>query len=624
MRKDPATTRFLDSYGYSKDSGAISRKLGPSLLALAGAACVWMLLAANSRDVMGGDVVGQKVAAPKGQPAEFDVAVPKTIVELQQFRQTSSSSIRIGESAEGIATLVNLNPTISAWYLLKVAWPQGSESSYHLENPEPHSRKLILDPSYPSGIEILEGKSRYPCNLFGGGSTSSLDQARNSQLPYAPLCDGRVLLRNPVKGHRTSLEAGAEFFRNRVWGGEKVTVIFHHLLEDTHRETAELREGEQAGAAGVNQAMQGALPLPAIVDPKYADRVLTPSGLGLALESSDSAGMRPGAWYPASGNPGIYVSLIEPGLIDAAIMGSYKATVNTLDNTEASSLCYLVAFDLDRFDVAYALGTEHPAVGWSEHIPPGVKDPRLPGPDGIATISPLISTGMISPEYTQRTVATFTGGFKREHGAFKYGEFASKNSGTHYGFLENGVVFSKLQPGLATIFVLDDGSVQMKTWEAQDDRVLPKVKYARQDGVPLVEFDDRSQSTVPGQWVNKWGPGNWSGSEDVKLRTIRSGAAMQWNGKKRFLIYAVFSDATPSAMARVFQAYRCHYGVLLDMNALEHTYLALYRRAGSQLFVDHLISGMSQVEKSDSGGPVPRFLGYPDNRDFFYVMRRNQ
>lgn len=184
-------------------------------------------------------------------------------------------------------------------------------------------------------------------------------------------------------------------------------------------------------------------------------------------------------------------------------------------------------------------------------------------------------------------------------------------------------MFSKLQPGLATIFVLDDGSVHMGTWNAQDDQNLATVKYARQNGVPLVEFDEQSQSTVPGRFVNNWGAGNWSGSEDRKLRTIRSGVALQWNGRKRFLIYAVFSDATPSAMARVFQAYQCRYGMLLDMNALEHTYLALYRRMGTQLLVEHLITGMSQVEMSSPSGPVPRFLAYPDNRDFFYVMRHN-
>jgi hypothetical protein len=122
--------------------------------------------------------------------------------------------------------------------------------------------------------------------------------------------------------------------------------------------------------------------------------------------------------------------------------------------------------------------------------------------------------------------------------------------------------------------------------------------------------------------VNQWGAGNWSGSEDRKLRTMRSGAALETNGRKRFLIYAVFSDATPSAMARVFQAYRCDYAMLLDMNALEHTYMAVYRRSGPQLFVDHLLNGMSVLEKSASGEVIPRFMGYADNRDFFYVMRR--
>jgi hypothetical protein len=324
------------------------------------------------------------------------------------------------------------------------------------------------------------------------------------------------------------------------------------------------------------------------------------------------------------GNPGVYVSLIEPQLIDRTILESYKAMVNPLDSVEASSLCYLVAFDLDRFDLGYELGTEHPSVEWSDHIQPGMMDPKAPGPDGIGTIAPLVPTGLVSPEFVSKTVATFTGGFKRTHGAFKSGELATKNHGSHYGFVEDGVVLSKLQPGLATIFVLDDGLVQMKSWDAQDDGILPKIKHARQNGVPVVEYDEKLQATVPGRLVNKWGPGNWSGSEETKLRTIRAGAALQANGRRRFLIYGVFSDATPSAMARVFQAYRCRYAMHLDMNALEHTYLALYRRAGSQLFVDYLLSGMNEVDKMDSGEEVPRFLGYPDNRDFFYVIRRDR
>ena len=568
------------------------------------------------------DSASHEAATSKNAVAERKAVVPKTIVDLQQFRQTSSISIQTDTGLRGTATLLNLNPTINAWYLLNVAWQGGSEFSYHLENTQTHSQKLTLDPKYPSGIEIVEGNSRNPCNLFSGGPPNALEQAKQSQAPYASLCDGRLFLRNPVKGHLTRLEAEAEFFRKQIWGGENVAVIFHHLLQDTHRQTAEIQAaGDRAGTNGGTGNPEN-LPVPASIDAKYADRVLTASGLGVSLEDLHGR-TRPGAWYPATDNRGVYVSLIEPQLIDAGILQSYRGSVNALDSVEASSLCYLVAFDLDRFELGYALGTEHPSVEWSQHIQPQMKDAAQPGPDGIGTISPLVGAGLIDPVSGRRTVAVFTGGFKREHGAFKYGQLANVNHGSHYGFVQNGVVLSKLQPGLATIVVLDDGLVQMKTWDTQDDRMLGRIKHARQNGVPLVDFDQQTQSTIPGESVNKWGPGNWSGSEDMKLRTIRAGAALQWNGKKRYLIYGVFSDATPSAMARVFQAYHCHYGMHLDMNALEHTYVAIYHRAGSQLLVDYLLQGMSLVDKTDSGGSVPRFLGYPDNRDFFFVMQRN-
>jgi hypothetical protein len=76
-------------------------------------------------------------------------------------------------------------------------------------------------------------------------------------------------------------------------------------------------------------------------------------------------------------------------------------------------------------------------------------------------------------------------------------------------------------------------------------------------------------------------------------------------------------------MARTFQAYGCAHAMLLDMNALEHTYLALYPGAGGKRHVEHLISGMSGIDKSGAGGRViPRFLGYPDNRDLFFVYDR--
>ena len=84
-------------------------------------------------------------------------------------------------------------------------------------------------------------------------------------------------------------------------------------------------------------------------------------------------------------------------------------------------------------------------------MPPSLRIPNTPGPDGIGSIAPLVSTGLIAPENGRRTIATFTGGFEREHGAFRFGDLALKNHGSHYGFIENGVVFSKLRRALHSL-----------------------------------------------------------------------------------------------------------------------------------------------------------------------------
>ena len=364
-------------------------------------------------------------------------------------------------------------------------------------------------------------------------------------------------------------------------------------------------------------------PNPARIDPDQAHRVVISSHLGIELEDASPRGLVPGNWYAVKDNRGLYVSLMAPDMIARDILRSYRNTVSTLDKAESDALVYLVAFDLDQFDLKFSLGTEHPRVDWSDRVPDRMKDPSLPGPDGIGTTAPLVSSGSVNPKDAGKTVAAFTGGFKRTHGAFRWGRLSLQNHGSHYGFIEQGVVFSRLQPGLSTLYVLRDGRLNMKTWTAQDDELLPEISHARQNGVPIIiEYDPATRMSVPGPLVSRWSEGNWAGSEDKKLRTMRAGAALQEVNGKRFLLYAVFTSATPSAMARVFQAYGCSYAMLLDMNALEHTYLAVYKRQGSKLLVQHLIRGMSEVDKSAKGQQITRFLGYADNRDFFYVLRK--
>jgi len=159
-----------------------------------------------------------------------------------------------------------------------------------------------------------------------------------------------------------------------------------------------------------------------------------------------------GEWYAVRDLADVFVSVMTPGAIAPTILHDRNPSVSDLGSVESAALVYLVAFELERFDLRYELGTEHPRLGWSPRPPAAAQDPRVAGPDGIDTAAPLARTGMISPALASRTVATFAGGFKREHGAFRYGPFAGHNHGSHYGFVEEGVIFSTLQPGLATVW----------------------------------------------------------------------------------------------------------------------------------------------------------------------------
>jgi hypothetical protein len=77
-------------------------------------------------------------------------------------------------------------------------------------------------------------------------------------------------------------------------------------------------------------------------------------------------------------------------------------------------------------------------------------------------------------------------------------------------------------------------------------------------------------------------------------------------------------------MARVFQAYQCQYAMHFDMNALEHTYASVVTQTAKQTDVEYLVSGMSVLDKKYEGQILPRFLGYSDNRDFFFLYPARQ
>jgi hypothetical protein len=519
---------------------------------------------------------------------------------LQTSRRVERAALPDGR---GEAVLTQLAPAANAWLLLALPSADGlGTRSFHLENADPQRQHVALDPAAPGTLLISREGTATRCAIW---PDTALTHAARARLTYAPLCGGRLYLRNAVPGNRSALEATTEFLRDHVWGGER---IIGFVKNEFYRDAFAERAGSAPAPSDAGTDPPAAPP-PARLRGSEPPLAIAAEGLGIARVAPGRT-LWPGHWAAAAGLDGVWVSATPPGAI-----------AEGLDAVESAALAYLVAFDLADFDLGFALGTDHPRLGWSARVRPEQRDAGLPGPDGFDSAAPLVRSGMLAPDVLERVVATFTGGFKREHGAFSHGPLAAVNQGSHYGFIEQGVVFSRLQPGLATLFVQDDGSVAMATWRADDARRAGALRHARQNGMPLVEPGPSGAPAV-GRTVDQWGAGNWSGSADERLRTLRAGACIVDHAGRRFLVYGYFSSATPRAMARVFLAYGCSYAMHLDMNALEHTYLALYPRSGAQLGVEHLVPGMAVLDKSLGATLLPRFLTFPDDRDFFYLTRK--
>jgi hypothetical protein len=555
---------------------------------------------------------GLAVESLADQMAEYDAVAPKSIIQLQPFRQQTTATLPSGDPVR----LISLSPQVNSWFLLTLGADGASgTSNYHLENPDPRGQTLALVPGAVPQLALGGAGGDAVCTPWQG-DPSPLADARQSGQPYAPICDGRLYLRNPAAGSRSTMEGVTDFLRSNIWGGDAVvnfvkSTFYQDAFAETDRTVAQT-------TVAPSDAGPGAAPL----DPALGERPVIGTQIDMDLTGVQGKRMALGLWYPVTGLDGVFASAIQPRAIDPAALKGPRRT-NALDSVEGSATDYLVAFDLGRFDLGFGLGTDHPRVNWSPRPPASVQNSALPGPDGIGNARPLVRLGMVSPADSRKTIATFTAGFKREHGAFRGGPLATVNSGSHYGFIEEGTIFSKLQPGLSTLYVLTDGTINMKTWTIDDNALLPQIRFARQNGVPLIEPDPATGLGIPGVDVTHWMNGNWSGSADADLRTLRAAVCLRNTATARYLVYGYFSTATPSAIAQVFQGYGCTYAMILDMNALELTYLSLFVRQSGDVKVEHVVPGMALSDSKVQGMRLPRFIAVPDNRDFFYMKRKD-
>jgi hypothetical protein len=565
---------------------------------------------ASAAEASGGDA-GEDTApkAPVGNWSGYHGKGVRTLLDVQPFATRTTTGIAEGPWTN--ATLIDLQPNVGDWFLLELTGAKAS-TAWHLEA---NGWRPSLHPAHPTGLRLTNAEdSVYDCVLFTPDAAETVLNALSERRSYVPICDGRLHVRLALEGRKTTVEWASDLLRDNFWGGEDLTVFVRDtFFRDKHLDRADL--GTEVGEA---KRERDGPPLPKMG--ADASRELAPEAFGLPTAEGPWVA---GQWKPVTGQQGVFASIFQPQVVDPAVVEALGDRVRALAVEERDALVYLVAFDLEQFDISYELGTDHPRLDWSERIPKATRDDTLLGPDGFDDDGDLQRTGQVPPWRRDDLVATFTAGFKRSHGAFPIGSLSRTHMGHHYGFMSHGTVFSTLQPGLATFLIDTTGRVDLHTWSDADEASMFTLNHARQNGVPLLEPDPETGEVVAGELVSSWSGGNWASSADGNLRSLRAGFCLIEDEDKRWLVYGYFTGATPSGMAVVFKAQGCSYAMLADMNALEHTYMAIYEHDGESIQVHNLDTGMAVLDETSKTGEVlPRFVAFPDNRDFFHMVRR--
>lgn len=540
------------------------------------------------------------------------IAQASTVETIQPYAEEQRAAV-----ANTQLQFVNLNSHVNSWYLLRIKGDRSPMQVINLQNAGAPQVRLRLNPENATILEFFEGKRLVDtCPDFINAVQSQPARSR----PFASLCGDKVFVRNKANGYQPSMEKTVQFLREyfgsageAVINGAKATIF-----DDKYTENPEFTKGDAAKEVFESKALKAAL-----VDKQYTGRAITNHRLGIVVAPGKATpSLNVGQWYSTAKFPNVYVSLMTAGMASEEILKSHPDRVRQpLGSGEANALVYLVAFDMKKFTMGWAHGTQQPGIGWSERV--GADKIKTfgggAGPDGVDSFGDLVNPGQVPPHDIPKTVATISGGFQLKHSHFRWGKYAGVNKSTHFGFIDNGVVMAKPNPGLSTIFVRVDGSFEMKTWTEADVSELPKIRYLRQNNLPLVE-PDASGRGIPGDHVTNLQHGNWSGSAEGNLYTPRGAACKVEAHGEEYFVYAYFSAATPASMARVFQAYGCKQGIHLDMNSPGQAYLALMgMRNDGRLDTQPLTTDMAEVHPRAG---IPRYLAIPDFRDFFWIMRK--
>lgn len=493
--------------------------------------------------------------------------------------------------------LIDWNSNVSRFYTL-IYKNNGHWLDATLENP-------ISD--YTEQVQLVDGEiviksmqQEHRCNLVS--KELSLLLKEPPKVPFTSVCGGALWLKRTSVAYKSSIEGVTDLLRTTGSAGEGAINLYKSLFG---------KNGESAEQLGsFSGKVQSSLVLS---NSKELNKIkISVPNLGISIEENgrkkEDKVLFSGKWYKSFYDKynARWVSALYPSHYDISGPGANK-------------LVYLMAFDLDKdFLINYGTGVDHPNLKWSGR--PKVERVGS-GPDGFSDDSIVKRSTMVSPWQSTRSIAVFSGGFKREHSAFRVGERSLKNGGYHYGFAEGGIVRSKIQEGLATIWRSKNGEVNLGVWDESLNKKQSEFGFIRQNGLLLIE------NNSPTENVKNMLAGNWSGNAQGDIATMRSAFCLAKTlENKKIGIYAVFSLSTPEVMAQTLSALGCKEALQLDMNSPQLTYGAFIygtnysyeEKDKKQILYEPLMLSMVEESAMEWG----RFVSAPDSRDFFVIYKK--
>ena len=423
----------------------------------------------------------------------------------------------------GKAELVNINQHINRWFLLKL--PEQGQI-LHIENVSGDNIVQLTTSGLRFTNPIL--KKNMDCNLFGSkNSVIDKNKLLRHRSPFYKICHGLAWIRLKRKSDTvlsSKEKATAILRRYGSWGESMINAVKPWMVK-FDAETGESFSLPGTALAETFEQPDLTAPESALMETSQSQMVAKEHQSEIKLKNQPKW-MSYGKWYETSMHGGVFTSLFMPSLVAKNIKKSYPRRANKIQGSEKDKMVYLMAYDLERFGAQFVLGTTYP----------GIENPK-------GKLNHIVPIGQIPPWHMEDAVSVFIGGFKNDHGRIKWGPLKGKT----YGYIEKGIELRPMSPGLVTFMVDKYGKTRIETWPEDlfaQARLKKEIVSARQNGVPLIE------DGKPGKFVSNWGAGNWSGDAKGRLQSLRSSVCISEQNDKRFLIFAAFTGATPSGVAR--------------------------------------------------------------------------